>query len=267
MAILGIIGGSGFYDFLPTGAQTVEQTTPFGAVKLLKGEISSHTIYFMNRHGVGHALPPHLINHKANIFGLWQLGVEGIISTTAVGALTKYEPSDIVLLEDFVDFISPAQTYFDGKFAVTMRNRLEKRGVIHTDFTQAYCPKLRRFLQESGKRAGIAVKTGGVYIMNMGPRFETPAEISIYSKLGWGNLVGMTNPPEAILARELEMHYAAISLVTNYAAGISKTKITHVEVLELFEKKKPVLQALIRGLIEMYSAKDLCNCTKYPATG
>jgi 5'-methylthioadenosine phosphorylase len=259
----GIIGGSGFYDFLnDPSKENVE--TPFGSVDLLKGEIENTTVYFLNRHGSGHSVPPHAINYKANLFALWKKKVKFIISTTAVGALKDYNPGEIVLLEQFVDFVSPPITYFDGTFELKMHNGGKKTGVIHTDYTEPYCPLLRNNIENAGKKKNIKVQTGGVYVLSRGPRFETPAEISIMAKNNWGNVVGMTNPNEVILARELEIHYATISIITNYAAGISKSEITHLEVLEIFNKLKPTIQGLLEDVIKSDIYGKGCTCIKYP---
>ena len=217
--VFGIIGGSGFYNFFTNISEEIIVKTPFGNVNLLKGYIEEKKVYFLNRHGTTHSIPPHLINHKANLYALWSLGVTHIISTSAVGSLTfNYSPGDFVVLEQFVDFVSPPITFFDGNFQLPLPKL--KSGVIHTDFTDPYCPTLRSTITTSGKSLNLVVKDGGVYVLMTGPRFETPAEIKIMAQNKWGNLVGMTNPPEAILARELEIHYSSIGLVTNFAAGL-----------------------------------------------
>ncbi|OLS26258.1 MAG: putative 6-oxopurine nucleoside phosphorylase [Candidatus Heimdallarchaeota archaeon LC_3] len=110
----------------------------------------------------------------------------------------------------------------------------------------------------------MQVKKGGIYVLSRGPRFETPAEIAIMKNNNWGNVVGMTNPNEVILARELEIHYASISITTNFAAGISKNKITHLEVLEIFNDLKPNVQHLIKEVIKTNIQEKECNCIKHP---
>ncbi|MFW9929605.1 MAG: MTAP family purine nucleoside phosphorylase [Candidatus Thorarchaeota archaeon] len=261
--IFGIIGGSGFYDFLLNPEKEIIET-PFGSTILYSSKIENKQVYFLNRHGIQHSVPPHQINYKANIFALWKKGVDFIISTSAVGVLKQYEPSDIVILEQFVDFVSPPITFFDGKFELILHNGLKKSGVIHTDFTDPYCPLLRSKIKENEKIINLTIKEGGIYILSRGPRFETPAEIKIITKNNWGNVVGMTNPPEVILARELEMHYAAIGIVTNYAAGLSERKITHTEVLELFDRLKPKIKVLLNETIIKFPKHPTCDCIKYP---
>ena len=251
--VFGVIGGSGLYNFFVDPVKKIPVKTPFGDVDLLKGNIKKNEVYFLNRHGTTHSIPPHLINHKANLYSLWNVGVTHIISTSAVGSLTPdYAPGDFVILEQFVDFVSQPITFFDGTFQLPPPQ--SKGGVIHTDFTNPYCSSLQSAIISRGKTLNITVKKGGVYVLMLGPRFETPAEIRIMTKNNWGNLVGMTNPPEAILARELTMHYASIALVTNFAAGLepNKRKITQNEVLNMFTKNHSHLVQLIYDTIVHY---------------
>ena len=238
--------------------------TPFGEVKLLQGKIGNTNVYFLNRHGTGHSVPPHNINYKANIYALFKKKVKHVISTTAVGVLKDYSPGELVLLEQFVDFVSPPITYFDGLFEVEISDNYIKSGVVHTDYTEPYCPLLRDCIFETGKKINLQVKNGGIYVLSRGPRFETPAEISIMKNNNWGNVVGMTNPNEVILARELEIHYASISITTNFAAGISKNKITHLEVLDIFNNLKPKVQQLIEEVIKTNISEKDCDCVKHP---
>lgn len=260
---IGIIGGSGFYSFLNDPLRE-EIATPFGNTVLFSETIENREIFFLNRHGSGHSVPPHSINYKANIYALWKKGVDFIVSTTAVGVLKDYEPGDVILLDQFVDFVSPPITYFDGKFSLTKLSGEKKEGVIHTDFSEPYCPLLRKVINKLGSKHNIFIKNGGIYILTRGPRFETPAEIAIMARNNWGNVVGMTNPNEVILARELEMHYSTIAIATNFAAGISASPITHLEVLDIFNNVKPKLEVLLKDLIISEDLNESCNCIIYP---
>jgi 5'-methylthioadenosine phosphorylase len=190
-------------------------------------------------------------------------GVSKIIATSAVGSIQDYLPGDLVLLEQFIDFVSPPMTFFDGKFTLKFSDEKIKAGVIHTDLTVPYCPVLREEILTAGRELQIPVKTGGRYVITHGPRFETPAEINIMREQNLGNLVGMTNPPEAILARELEIHYACIALVTNYAAGQSKELLSHSEVTKIFNSKKKILQQLILQTLKRLDPEIRCNCITY----
>jgi len=246
---VGVIGGSGFYALFGDADQKEVKLvkTPFGDVIYIKGEINGKQIYFLPRHGTGHSVPPHMINYKANIYALYSLGIKYILSTNAVGSLKlNLKPGDFVVLDQFIDFTS-AHTYFDGSFETKVQGELRK-GVLHLDMTEPYSPYLRKKIIKIFKAySQEKFHPVGVYIMNNGPRFETPAEIRMQQQFG-GDLVGMTNTPECILARELGLEYATICLITNYAAGLQK-EITHQEVIDLFEKKIVVLISIIKDVI------------------
>jgi len=253
MAQIAIIGGTGVYD--PRVLENVrnrEIETPYGEVSCMLGEFAGQEIAFLARHGSQHSIPPHLINYRANIWALKKIGVENIIATTAVGSLARdIPPGHFVLIDQFIDFTrSRVSTFYEGG----------ERGVVHVDLTTPYCPELRKVVGQAAKNAGLPVITSGTYICTEGPRFETPAEISMFAQLG-GHVVGMTNIPEAVLAREAEMCYMTISLVTNYAAGISPTALTHSEVLDIMQANTNKLQTLLLGALRLlcFRSKD-CSC-------
>lgn len=208
MRLLGVIGGTGFEKFFK-GIE-VPVSTPFGTAHMIltKGE----KIAFVSRHGPSHSVPPHKINHKANIFALKKLGARRVLALNACGAISKYEIGDLVLLEDFIDLRAP-QTYFDKLDSINQ----------HAWMAPAFSPELQGKIVSAAKKTRVALKRGGVVFVAAGPRFETPAEIKAFGKLG-ANLVGMTTSPEAILSRELGLEYAAIAVVSNYAAGIKPQK-------------------------------------------
>lgn len=199
------------------------------------------TVIFVARHGKDHTIPPHKINYRANIWGLKKLGVTFIISTTAVGSLNEnFKPGHFVLTDQFLDFTkNRITTFYEGG----------DRPVAHLDVTNPYCPELRDILQKVGTEQGLSVHNGGTYVCTEGPRFETPAEIKMFHMLG-GDTVGMTNVPEVNLANEAEMAYATISMITNYAAGISESALTHSEVVEMMGDMAAQLKALILGAID-----------------
>ena len=199
------------------------------------------TVIFVARHGKDHTIPPHKINYRANIWGLKKLGVTFIISTTAVGSLNEnFKPGHFVLTDQFLDFTkNRITTFYEGG----------DRPVAHLDVTNPYCPELRDILQKVGTEQGLTIHNGGTYVCTEGPRFETPAEIKMFHMLG-GDTVGMTNVPEVNLANEAEMAYATISMITNYAAGISESALTHAEVVEMMGNMAAQLKSLILGAID-----------------
>ncbi len=244
----GIIGGSGFYE-LSGKSEEQKITTPFGEVNIDIYEFNNAKIAFIPRHGIGHKIPPHLINYRANIFALFSLGVKKIISTSAVGSMNKkMKPGDLVIPNQFIDFtIARPKTFFDGTFSVELLDGSKKEGVIHIDVSEPYCESLRNNIINSIKISQNKFHSKGVYVCTEGPRFETPAEICAFKKMG-GTIVGMTSVSECILAKELDICYATICLVTNFAAGM-QNKITIEEVINLFQNKRALLEKIIMGTI------------------
>ena len=197
----------------------------------------------MSRHSKGHSKPPHMVNYRANVYAMKKLGVDRIIATNAVGSLEReVEPGDFVIPHDFIDFTKLRNgTFYDDR-------------TVHIDVTDPYCNELRKIICSSGK-----VVDGGIYVCTEGPRFETPAEIQMFRMLG-GTVVGMTGLPEAVLARELEMCYASISTVSNYAASISSANLTIDEVFEIMDKKKHDLLTLMDTTISKMESERSCHC-------
>ncbi|MHB9146781.1 MAG: S-methyl-5'-thioadenosine phosphorylase [Symbiobacteriia bacterium] len=243
---VGIIGGTGVYDprILDNPKEDVV-LTPYGLAAVKVGTYRGSEVVFMARHGATHSVPPHLVNYRANIWALRQLGVESVIATAAVGSLNPaMKPGDFVITDDFLDFTKTRiYTFFEGG----------EQGVVHTDFTEPYSPAIRAKLLQAAKELGIAAHDGGVYACMEGPRFETPAEIRMVAKLG-GDLVGMTNVPEAVLAHEIGLPYALIAMVTNQAAGISPTPLTHQDVLDIMAQNGDNLRRLAMRTIELLTA-------------
>lgn len=252
MGIIAIIGGTGIYD--PSMLESIEEKqlmTPYGEITYTQGSYHGKPVIFMARHGSKHSIPPHLINYRANIWGLKKLGVTMIISTTAVGSLNpEFKPGHFVLTDQFLDFTkSRVNTFYDGG----------KKGVVHLDVTDPYCPELRGHIEAAAKELGLNVHNGGTYVCTEGPRFETPAEIKMFHMLG-GDTVGMTNVPEVTLAGEAETAYATISMVTNFAAGISETALTHHEVTEVMKQLSDSFKALILKTIDRLDPNADCSC-------
>lgn len=245
--MIGIIGGSGVYEITALADKLEEKTinTEYGDVKLSILDIEDKKAAFLPRHSSNHSIPPHKINFKANIEALKLVGVNQIISTSSVGSLsTDLSPGTFVLPDDFLDFtVLRDRTFYDDE-------------VVHLDFSSPYCPRLREIISKSSSEPII---NGGTYVCTEGPRFETGAEIKMFQTIG-GDLVGMTGLPEVVFAREKEMCYATICLVSNYATSISKTKLTFDEVVDIMAEKNELLLDLILNTIKSLDLEFDCNC-------
>ncbi len=233
---VGLIVGTGVDSIqLLSHATRSSIKTPFGDVEYVRGLLEGVDTCILKRHGEGHVVPPHLINYRANIMAFYLLGIDTIVSTSAVGSLQEsLAPGSFVLMEGFLDFTKVrAQTFFDiGK-------------VVHTDMTHPYDAQLTDILAETISRMHLTVHTGGTYVAAEGPRFESPQEIKMYAVLG-GSVVGMTGVPEVTLAREAGIAYQTIAIVTNYAAGISKSLLTHKEVLDAMSAVSSSIMEMLR---------------------
>lgn len=253
MSKIGVIGGSGLYEikgFVLKKKRTI--STPYGkpSDQYLTGTMGKTEIIFLPRHGSHHNIPPHMINYRANIWGFRKLGVDRILSISAAGGINKgLKPGDIVISDQILDMTKERKsTYYDGK-----------EGVIHIDFTEPYCPELRRILLKAGRQKRLSLKNGGTYVAVEGPRLETASEIKSFSILG-GDIVGMTGMPEAALARELEICYAGISVVANYAAGISRRKLTVAEVMEAMKDSTEKIKDLLKSTFTLIPEQMKCSC-------
>lgn len=247
-----IIGGTGVYD--PSFLDDVEefvQDTRYGQVKGAKGKYEGIEVAFIPRHGVDHSVPPHMINYRANIMALKNLGVENIIATAAVGSLNfDIKPGQYILADQFLDFTKMRKnTFYEGG----------DDGVVHCDITEPYCPEIRQALVKASSDKGVKLDNGAVYVCTEGPRFETKAEILMFKQLG-GHLVGMTGVPEVCLARELEICYASICVITNFAAGISTGILSHEEVIEMMAGKIKELRSIIMSSLKHIPIKKNCEC-------
>lgn len=249
---IGIIGGTGVYDPEMLSEVREEQVvTPYGTIQVAIGNYADREVVFLARHGSGHKVPPHKINYRANIWGLKMLGVTEVISTSAVGSLNQQmPPGEMVLLDQFIDFTkNRVYTFYDGGPA----------GVVHVDYTEPYCPRVRQVLLDVAADQGLGLMPTGTYVCAEGPRYETPAEIKAVGILG-GDLVGMTNVPEVVLAREAGLCYVSVALVTNWAAGIAKHPLTHKEVVEIMAANNSKLQQLLMGSIKVLTEDPECPC-------
>lgn len=211
--MLAIIGGTGLTQLSSlevTHRQVVR--TPWGEPSgaLTFGRIGGQEVMFLARHGYGHTIPPHLVNYRANIWALRERGATQVVSVASVGGIrADLGPGAIAIPHQILDYTwGRKSTFFEG----------DERGVVHVDFTHPYCQSLRERCVQAAALAGQSVFDGGVYAASQGPRLETAAEIDRMERDG-ADMVGMTGMPEAALARELELCYAAIAVVANHAAG------------------------------------------------
>lgn len=243
--MIGIIGGSGVYEITKQADLSTDKliSTDYGDVEVTLLDFSSKKVAFIPRHSKAHSIPPHKINYRANIDALKKVGVNKIIATNSVGSMNEnMPPGSFVIPDDFLDFSqNRKKTFYEDR-------------VVHIDVTEPYCPHLRDALAESGD-----VILGATYVCSEGPRFETPAEIKMFKMLG-GDLIGMTGLPEVTLAREREMCYNSISIVSNYASGISSKDLTIDEVFEMVSDRQNDLLDLIYNFINNVDDKKDCSC-------
>jgi len=256
MAEIGIIGGSGFYEFLDGEEMAVD--TPFGepSDKILIAEYAGRKIAFLPRHGKKHHLPPHQINYRANLFALKKLGVKQIIAPTAVGSLKPaIEPGHFVICDQFLNLTrSRADTFFNGP------------EVAHISTAEPYCPELRILAAKACLGLDIVHHQQGTVLIIDGPRFSTKAESRFFAN--FADVINMTQYPEVALARELEMCYLNISLVTDYDAGLQGRDdikaVSSQAVLRVFkennEKVKQVILEIIKNLPATESLAYNCDC-------
>lgn len=252
MPVFGVIGGSGIYQIPGLEIkESVKIGTPFGEPSDLYrlGAVSGREVAFLPRHGSLHDIPPHRINYRANIWGFRELGVSRILSITAAGGISKeMSPGSIAFLDQVIDFTSGRQaTFYDG------------HEVIHVDFTEPFCPELRHFLADAAAGSNVSVARGGTYLCVNGPRLETAAEIRLFRSVG-ADVVGMTLMPEASLARELEICFAGISVVTNLAAGITGERLTTTEVVEMMKDSTGKIQAILTFFFGLEFPEPECRC-------
>ena len=210
--MLAIIGGTGLTRLSTLAVAHREVVrTPYGepSAALVFGQLAGRDAVFLARHGHGHTSPPHRVNYRANLWALKHRGATSVVAVASVGAICRCEPGDLVVPNQLIDYTAGREhTFFDGS----------DQKVVHVDFTAPYSAESRARLLAAGKAAQIDIADGGVYAAVSGPRLETAAEIDRLERDG-ATLVGMTGMPEAVLAREVGLPYAAICVVVNHAAG------------------------------------------------
>ena len=214
--MIGVFGGSGFYEFLED-VEEVRVDTPFGApsAAIRVGDIQGQRVAFLPRHGDKHQFPPHQVNFRANVWAMRETGVRRIIGPCACGSLQPdLHPGTFVIADQFVDRTSArADTFYEDR-------------TVHVSAADPYCPELREILADEAEALGIEVRRSGTVVVIQGPRFSTRAESRWFSAMGW-TVVNMTQYPEAWLARELELCYATVALVTDYDVGLQE--MPHIE--------------------------------------
>ena len=250
---IGIIGGSGLYQM--AGLQKTREInleTPFGSPSdaFVVGEIEGKSVVFLARHGRGHHIIPSELNFRANIYGMKMLGVKSIISASAVGSLKdEHKPLDIILPDQFFDRTRGRISSFFGEGLVA-----------HISFSEPVCPSLNRTIEEASKTLSISVKCGGTYLCMEGPAFSTLAESKLYRS--WNmDIIGMTNLQEAKLAREAEICYSTLALVTDYDCWHpDHDAVTVDQVITVLNENNENAQDLIRATIKRMSDVTRCKC-------
>ena len=241
---MAVIGGSGFYTFFDAGAEVVDVETPYGrpSAPIAIGEVAGRLTAFLPRHGARHEHAPHTVPYRANMWALRSLGVRKVFAPCAAGSLSaELGRGAIVVPDQLVDRTSGrAQTYFDG-------------GAVHVQFADPYCPDLRAAALQPG------TVDGGAMVVVEGPRFSTRAESRWFAAQGW-SLVNMTGHPEAVLARELEMCYATVALITDMDAGIAVGQgVRAVDALAEFERNVGPFKDLVRAAIAAAPSTAVCS--------
>ncbi|MCE5312425.1 MAG: S-methyl-5'-thioadenosine phosphorylase [Nitrospiraceae bacterium] len=250
---IALISGSGLYEIEGLKVESeASVATPYGtpSAPYKKGIIDNTSLVFLPRHGTAHSIPPHKVNYRANIWGLKSLGIDRIIAVTAVGSIDPdIKPSSILIPDQIIDTTYGAResTFYDsGK-------------VVHVDFTDPYCSEMRAHLISAAEKSDINIYDSGTYICVNGPRLETAMEIEFFRRIG-ADVVGMTAMPEAVLARELEICYCGICIVTNFAAGITKERLTTSEVIETMRSSTDKVRKLIKTVIGQIPGQRTCGC-------
>lgn len=252
---IGLIGGTGFYEFFEGKTEEIQVRTKFGlpSDKITIANLFGKKVAFLPRHGKKHQLPPHKIPYQANIAALKKLGAERIIAPSAVGSLKKeIKPGDFVICDQFIDQTKRREdTFFDGP------------KVAHIEMAYPYCPELRKIASKQAKRLSLRAHPKGTVVVIEGPRFSTLADSLRFSQMG-ADLVNMTVYPEVVLAQELGICYLNISLVTDYDVGIyakSRAKPVSIDkVLKNFKKNTAKLKKFVSAIIKNIPENRSCGC-------
>jgi 5'-methylthioadenosine phosphorylase len=250
-ARIGIIGGTGVYDpKMFELKETVRPHTPYGPAsdEIQVGELKGVPVAFLPRHGRGHVIPPHMINYRANIYALKQLGVERIISPCAVGSLQEeFKPGEIVLVDQFIDFTKTRKyTFFDGP------------QTVHIGAADPFCPEINSLFAKEAKKAEVPVHDGGTYVCIEGPRFSTRAESRMYR--AFADVIGMTLAPECALAREMEMCYTSLAMITDYDVWAERPVDTATILRIMAENVDRIRKLLSTTIPKVPEERKRCAC-------
>jgi 5'-methylthioadenosine phosphorylase len=250
-ARVGVIGGSGFYELLDN-AREVRVETPFGEPSdvYFVGEIGGVPVAFLPRHARGHRILPSEVNYRANIWGMKALGVHYVLSASAVGSLREeLKPLDIVVPDQLYDRTKARPSTFFGDGVV-----------VHMGFADPFCPYVSQQIVAAGRAAGATVHEGGTYVCIEGPQFSTRAESHVYRRQGF-DIIGMTNLQEAKLAREAELCYATMALVTDYDVWYEgEEDVTLEQVLSNVRRNVETAQAIVRRVVPALDLERDCGC-------
>jgi 5'-methylthioadenosine phosphorylase len=252
-AEIGIIGGSGLYA-MPglLGAREISVRTPFGdpSDAIVLGKLEGHSVAFLARHGRGHRILPSEINFRANICAMKILGVERIISVSAVGSLKEdLQPLEFMIPDQFFDRTRLRISTFFGDGLVA-----------HVSFDQPTCPQLREVLGGAADRAGVKAHRGGIYVCIEGPQFSTLAEAKVHRQMGF-DIIGMTNVTEAKLAREAELCYATVAMITDYDCWHPQhASVTLEQIIGNLGRNAGNAQNVIRAAVRAMPAIRTCKC-------
>ena len=255
-AEIGVFGGSGFYEWLDA-ADEIKVTTPYGppSGSLALAEIGGRRVAFLPRHGPNHEVSAPFVNYRANVWAMHELGVRRIIGPSAVGSLRPdLHPGDLVICDQFFDRTNGrADTYYPGP------------DVVHVSVADPYCPELRQLSGRIAEQQSLRFSPSGTVVVVQGPRFSTRAESRWYSRMGW-DIVGMTQYPEVSLARELEMCYLNLCLVTDYDVGLEGvpevSAVQAHEVMRVLAENIVRVRDLLAAMIPMIPAEASCNCQR-----
>ena len=252
-AEIGIFGGSGFYSFLES-VEEVNVDTPYGKPSAVPavGEIGGRRVAFLPRHGTKHQFPPHRVPYRANVWAMKELGVERIIGPCAAGSLQlDVKPGHFVICDQLVDRTTGrTDTFYDGP------------ETTHIAFADPYCPTMREVTIKQARDQGLDVHERGTVVAVQGPRFSTRSEAKWYRDQGW-EVINMTQSPETVLARELEICYANISLITDYDVGVEGEDIepvTHETVIRVFNENNAKLRDLLFRIVPALPRERDCVC-------
>lgn len=250
-ASVGVIGGSGFYELLDNARELVLDT-PFGAPSdsYFLGEIGGVEVAFLPRHGRGHRILPGEVNYRANIWGMKSLGVRYVLSASAVGSLREeLKPLDLVVPDQLFDRTKARPSTFFGEGVV-----------VHMGFADPFCPYTSKVIADTGREIGATVHEGGTYVCIEGPQFSTRAESNSYRQLGF-DIIGMTNLQEAKLAREAELCYATMAMVTDYDVWYEgEEDVTLEQVLANVQRNVATAQAVVGRAVGALDQQRDCTC-------